>query len=80
MDLVSYISSWLASTLNVEENVAPNLSQAYRLGHLNNPTRIHPRDIIITFMSIREKNRVLEYAKEKGFLQHQLDKMQVFLI
>lgn len=67
-DLVAYISSWLATTLSLEENIAPNLSQAYRLRSPNNPARVYPRDIIITFIDICGKNKILEYAKKNGYI------------
>lgn len=62
----------------MEDNIAPNLSQAYRLGRLNNPARVHPRDIIITFMNIRDKNRIQEFAKDNGHIWHFSDRIQVY--
>lgn len=78
-DLISYVTDWLISSLKVGEVLLPMLSQAYRIGRANNPTRPFPRDIIITFISVSVKKWVFDYAKENdGILNHK-DKIQVFL-
>lgn len=41
-DLTVYISSWLMETLQLDEDLQLLLTQAYRLGRANNPTRPFP--------------------------------------
>lgn len=77
-ELNIYMSSWLASVLNLEGECAPLLTQSYRLGRANNPVRSLPRDIISTFADIRTKNRVVEEAKKKGYILHYQEQVQVF--
>lgn len=38
-----------------------------------------PRDIIVTFADFKIKNKILAIAREKGFLPHKTDRVQVFM-
>lgn len=78
-DLIIYMSTWLATSLNLQGEAYPSITQAYRLGSPKSPTRTFPRDIVVTFADIRVKNKIMAIAKEKGFLQHNNTKVSVFL-
>lgn len=52
-NLFAYILAWLSKVLDLEKGVEVVLTQAYRIGRPNNPTRLLPRDIVITLSDIR---------------------------
>lgn len=79
VDLMLYMASWLANALALDERCAPLLTQAFRVGRPNNPARQAPRDIIVTSSDIREKNKVMEIARAKGYRLHKTDRIQVYL-
>lgn len=78
-DLIIYMSNWLATTLDLQGEAYPIITQAYRLGSPKAQTRTLPRDIIATFADMRVKNKILQVAREKGFLSHNNDKVLVLL-
>lgn len=77
-DLIIYMATWLARVVNAEDRCAPDISQAYRVGNPNNPKRLLPRDVIVTFKDIRVKNTILTLAREHGYLPHLNEKDQVY--
>lgn len=77
-DLNIYMTSWLASALNLNGECAPLLTQSYRLNKANNPTRQHPWDVISMFADVRTKNAVLEATRSNGCLLHHQDHVLVF--
>lgn len=78
-DLIIYMSTWLATTLNLQEEAYPTITQAYRLGPAKSPMKTFPWDVVVTFADIRVKNKIMAIAKERGFLQHNNTKISVFL-
>lgn len=52
--------------------------QAYRLRKPNNPSSQMPRYLVATFTDARTKNRILETARNKGYLLHNQDQILVF--
>lgn len=78
-DLIIYMANWLATTLDLQGEAYPVITQAFRLGSAKLMTRTFPRDIIVTFADIRVKHKILNMAKEKGFLSHNNDRVSVFL-
>lgn len=79
MDLAMYLSTWLASVLNLSGEAPIYITQAFRVGKAYNPTRTLPRDIVATFADIQVKNKILNLAREKGFLTHKQDRVYVYL-
>lgn len=77
-DLIIYMATWLAKTLNVEDQCAPDISQAYRVGKMNDPKKSFPRDIVVTFKDIRVKNTILKLTLDKGYMLHLNDRIQVY--
>lgn len=77
-DLTSYLSFWFSNSLKMED-YGTLLTQAYRIGRANNPTRPFPRDIIITFATTYLKSLIFDYAKEHDGIMHYNNKIQVFL-
>lgn len=73
-----YMASWLARVVNADDHCAPDISQAYQVGKPNNPNRLSPRDIIITFKDIRVKNAILAITCENGYLPHLNERVQVY--
>lgn len=63
---------------SARESISHN-NTGLQAGKTKNPTKTLPRDIIATFADIRVKNKILNVAKEKGFLPHNNDKISVFL-
>lgn len=64
-DLIAYISNWLATTLDLQGEAYPVITQAFRLGSLNKKLKPMPRDIIATFADARVRNKILKVAREK---------------
>lgn len=47
-DLTIYMSTWLASALDLEGDCAPLLTQSYGVGRIHDQTKHFPRDVIVT--------------------------------
>lgn len=73
---MTYMANWLAQGLATEDHCAPPISQAYRVGRPNNPTRQTPRDVIVTFKDVQVKNKILQLARDKGHLLHNNERVQ----
>lgn len=67
-DLALFGSHWLASALSLEEGVAPTLLRAYRIGPLHHPRFQGPGDILIELQDDHTKRKILQSAREKGYL------------
>lgn len=76
-DLIIFISNWLATTLDLQGEAYPVLTQAYRLRSATIKNRTFPRDIVATFVDIRVKNKIMDIAKERGCLM--LNNIRVFV-
>lgn len=49
------------------------------LARPNNPARQTLRNIVVTFADICVKNCIIELAREKGYLLHKSDQVQVYI-
>lgn len=76
--LTSFMATWLAGILHLENRGAPIITQAYRVGRPNDPSRPLPRDVIVTFVDIETKSKVLEKAKDTGYVLYKDDHIQVY--
>ncbi|KAL8178658.1 UNVERIFIED_CONTAM: hypothetical protein K2H54_054693 [Gekko kuhli] len=65
-DLATFISSWLAHVLQLEDGVAPAIARAYRLGPLARAARGRPRDILINFVYPRNGTQLTAYDAASG--------------
>lgn len=70
MELSSFLASWLATCLNLEDGVAPFILRAYRLGNPSFPRAKGPRDVLIEFADFRTKKAVMDAARQEGGLKH----------
>lgn len=77
-DLIVYVFHCLATTLDLQGETYPVITQAYRMGKAKDTTKSLPRDIVATFADMRVRNKILSMAREKGFLNHKNDKISVF--
>lgn len=71
------VVSGLSDLLKIKERTAPIITQDYRIGCPNMPTRPQPRDVVITFADINMKNRILDMTKDTGYLYKE-ERIQVF--
>lgn len=67
-DLIVFISTWLATQLQLEDGVAPTLLAAYRLGPPRRAPNSLPRDILIKCLDSRTKQKFLTTSRAKGHL------------
>lgn len=75
-ELRVFISTWLASQLQLEDGVAPLLDAAYRLGPMRASNAL-PRDILIRCFDLRTKQKIMSLARSKGHLLFHSNKIQV---
>lgn len=75
-ELRAFISSWLASQLDLEEGIAPVLDAAYRIGPPRKSNSSLPRDILVKCADSRTKQKILALARGKGFLSFDTYKIQ----
>lgn len=47
LELQSFISNWLATTMKLENGMAPALTRVWRLGSPVNPKHQRPRDVLV---------------------------------
>lgn len=73
------MSNWLATTLDLQGEAYPVITQGSRMGSVKPMPRTLSRDIVVTFADIRVKTKIFNLAREKGFSQHNNDKISVFL-
>lgn len=55
LELQTFISNWMATTMSLEKGVAPALTRVRRLGAPQNPKRQRPRDVLVSFLCMRDK-------------------------
>lgn len=67
-DLICFMREWLAKVCQLEENVFPIITKAYRLDSSNKLDRKIPRYIIVSFAGIKVKKRIQSTAREKNYL------------
>lgn len=58
-ELKAFVSSWLASKMQLEDGVAPLLTNVYRLGFPRHASNALPRDILICCPDMRTKQKLL---------------------
>lgn len=69
-DLKACMETWRAGLLKMGGGGRPPslITQAYRVGRVNVPARTQPRDVVVTFIDIDIKHKVLDLAKDAGHL------------
>lgn len=77
-DLQAFISYWLAMELQLQEDIVPSLTRVYRLGAPNNQKRQGPQDIFITFLSMRDKIKLISEARKRGLLTYKGERIEIF--
>lgn len=77
-DLQAFISGWMATELQLEEEIAPCLTKAYRIEALNNPKRQGPRDITVTFLNMRDRMCLMSEARRRGHLNFKRERFEIF--
>lgn len=76
--LTAFMTTWLSGLVQLEDRGAPILTQAYRVGRPNISTRPLPRDVVVTFIDIEIKSRILEKAKSTGYVLYKDDHIHVY--
>lgn len=71
----AFISSWLATQLELEDGVAPLLDAVYRIGPPGRVNNSLPPDILVKCSDYRTKQKLLATARGKGFLSYEKDKI-----
>lgn len=82
MDLADLMSDWLAGEHCLEKGTSIIMTKAFRLGSKLMKQNDGPRDIIITLLNQRWKQRILYKARQKKFLNSNVPKsisFQIFL-
>lgn len=77
-NLVSFLSQWIASELNLEGGVLPVILNAYRTRASSRETSNGSRDIIVTLQDMRTKNAILNEARNRGIFKFQEYEVHVF--
>lgn len=76
-DLKGFISTWLATIMNLEEGISPQLIRAYRLGSSRWAPNSLPRDILVKCYDLRTKQKIMEVARKRGHLLYHNHKIMV---
>lgn len=77
-DLPDFISDWFASELRLNPNSSVIITKAYRVGAKVNPRRNGPRDVIITLLNVRWKQRILSEARRRRHFVYDSSKILIF--
>lgn len=75
-ELRIFISTCLATQLDLEEGIAPLLDAAFRIGPPRKTTSSLPRDILIKCADSQTKQKILALARGKGSLDYDGHKIQ----
>lgn len=78
LDLQTYVINWMATLMQLEIGVAPSLTKARRLGSLLVPKRQRPRDILVTFLYMREKIAFLHSVHKLHPLKFNENDVEIF--
>ncbi|KAL8165275.1 UNVERIFIED_CONTAM: hypothetical protein K2H54_038077 [Gekko kuhli] len=78
-DLISFIASFIAQALKLEEGIYPVITNAARMGAKNNPKRINPRDIVATIPDARVHKWILKEAQRAKTFVYTDIPIEVFL-
>lgn len=76
--LYTFMTRWLAGVLKLKDRGPLFLTQAYRVGRLNVPNRPMPRDVIVTFVDVCTKNKVLDMARDTGYVLYKDECIHVY--
>lgn len=76
-ELRIFISTWLASHMDLEDGVAPLLDVVYRLGPPRRASNALPRDILVKCTDLCTKNKILPLSRSKGSLQYSTHKITI---
>lgn len=68
----------MASILKLEDNIIPSLTGVHRVGAPNNLKRQGPRNIIATFLTIREKVAFMREARKRCILAFKEEKVEIY--
>lgn len=77
-DLQILVSTWMASVLHLESNIASCLMRVRRIGALGHSKRQAPRDIVATFLDMREKSAFMREARQQGCFRFQGERVEVY--
>lgn len=69
MELTIFLASWIASSLHLEDGVAPMILRAYRVENPNRGKTKGPWDIIVEFVDFRTKLALFNTARQEGGLK-----------
>lgn len=78
VDLPIFLASWLATELNLEKGILPEIDRAYRIGPRAVKRPNFQRDIIVRFRDFRTRNKILKEANARGSFTFQDAKIAVF--
>lgn len=77
--LLQNILTWITSQLNLEGNLSPTITSAYRVGPASLACPNFPRDIILRFLYTTERDALLQFARKNGALFYLGNKVIVLL-
>lgn len=78
LDLQAFITNWIATTMKLEDGVAPTLTRVRRLGAPVNPKRQRPRDVLVSFLGMRDKIAFLREARKLHPLKYNDGTLEIF--
>lgn len=76
--LSGFMAKLLAGLLKMNDRGPSLIMQAYRVGRPNMPARPLPRDVIVTFIDVTIKNRILDMARDTGYVMYNDECIQVY--
>lgn len=77
-DLQIFISNWMASVMNMEDKITPCLTRARKIGVPVNPKRKGPRDILVSFLYMRDKYTLMREARQQGSFRFENECVEVY--
>lgn len=70
-NLQAFMTSWFATFLHTTGDASFNIMAAYRLGAASMAKPNYPRDVLVQFQSLGNRNSVLSAARQQGALKYQ---------
>ncbi|KAL8165402.1 UNVERIFIED_CONTAM: hypothetical protein K2H54_042381 [Gekko kuhli] len=77
-DLISFIATFIACALKLEEGIYPIITFAARIGSKNNVRCKTPRDILATIPDLRVRRRILQEAQKANIFVHDDQQIDIF--
>lgn len=78
IDLPDLMSDWLSWELRLSQSSSVVITKAYRIGAKVNTQREGPRDMIISLLNVRWKQRILSEPIQRNYFKFKASKVLIF--